>query len=436
MKIASYLMRPDGPRPPYPEEAVILECIRAEEEPSALDRLRCLIRARDPDWDRIWTLAAAYEVHPLVARGLMAAELADVVPDALRDRAKETRRVTLLQNMALHAELHRVAEALHDQRIPVAPLKGTHVAERLYGSLDARRSGDIDILVQKNRLAQARTVLLELGYDEARGVSPGIEAHTFHGVPYVRSVGHLTFVIELHWGLNHHAFVSIDYEQLWRRILIAGDDSSPLRPLPSEETLLFLALHLPKHEDGVLRLLADVDRLVRHEADRFDWTLVVKLAREWDTIWLLYFALLRAQTLLGTPVPEAVMKQIAPPWWRRAAVELLAGPAVTLAPPTPPHLRSNQSILAYCAMLKPFARTLRAYWHYLYPPPTPRPSGLTHWITREVLRMGHGAMWTCLTLGGAAWSRRRYQHLLRDRALEPAAEFSPAPQPIRSIGTL
>ena len=344
-----------------PEEELLLLCARADADRSETQRMRELAGAPELDWQRFGSLAAEQEVLPLVSRVLAGPLLAGHVPQPVVDEARRSRLETLARNLSLDAELDRIASRLHASGIPVVPLKGTRLAQRLFGSLDARRVGDIDVLVPRARLAEARSLLGELGY----AAVDGQEHHAFHGAPYVRSTAAMSFVLELHWGLNDPGFVTVDYEELWRRVLASSLEAQPLRTLPGEETLLFLALHLAKHHRGVLRLLADVDRLVRREGAYLDWSYVVRLAERWHVGVLLYFALQRAHCLLGTPLPEGVTAQLRPPAWRRVLVEQFAGPRAVLRPPARPTLRYSRVQLAYCAMLTPLGRSLAAYRHYL-----------------------------------------------------------------------
>jgi hypothetical protein len=408
------------------EEETILWAIRAARDPSADERLRSLVSDPELNWDHLWALAEAHEVTPPVARALTAEDLAPLAPDAARDRARAVRLHTLVQNLALHAELQHVGGALRAHGIPVVPLKGTYVAEAFHEGLDARRCGDIDILVQESRLEEARAILKDLGYQPMMGASHGIETHLFHGVPYVRHAATTTFVIELHWGLNDPRFVSIDYAQLWDRILVDKECDAPLTPMPVEETLLFLALHHPKHDTGLLRLLADIDRLVRHEGSRLDWSHLVRLARQWNGTWLLYFALWRAHRLLGTPLPHSLLNDIAPPRWRRAAVTLLAGPKFILRPPKAEHLRSNQSGLAYCAMIDPFARAFAAYLATFYPPLPPEKRGVLATPSGLTYRLGHGLAWTGLAIAHAALIGRGLQLPFTGTRLPSRHAFAPS----------
>ncbi len=404
------------------EEEAILLCVLADRDAAQEDRLRSLIGVGGQvEAGSFWSEAAQQQVSPLVARTLSAASVSPHLPASILEEARSVRLQTMFRNMALHTELLKVADALQSEGVPTVPLKGTHLCEYVYGALDARQVGDIDILVPQPQIERAHRVLRRMGYAPAVSVPPGAKEHTFHGVPLVRQGPTVRFVIEPHWELSDSRFVSIDYDNIWKRVLAGENDpASPLLSLPDEEWLLFLSLHLPKHDTGVLRLLADIDRLVRRGTDTLDWACFIALAQEWSATSLAYFALQRSWQLLGTPVPSWVLDRLEPSSFRRAFVGLLAGPFAILRPPASEHLRSNRFRLAYCAMLQPSGRAVRAYWHYLFSRPGMSPGpGSTPAVLAVVRQLARGAAWTGLALA-SAFSDRRCRPVVRAERTQTA----------------
>jgi len=393
-----------------PEEEVLLSCIHADRSTRAGERLLEIVGSDALDWERLWALASLQEVQPLVARTLVTPPFAHHIPGAALGEAKTVQLSTLICNMANRAELTRIAHALHRRGVPVAPLKGAHLAERLFDGLDRRRVGDIDVLVREADLPEARATLRDLGYAATPGATQGLEEHGHHGVPYVRTIGPAAMTVELHWGLTNPRFVSIDYRHLWQRVLAASPDDVPLRPLPAEETLLSLAVHLPKHSSGLLRLLADIDRLVRREPP--DWSLVAALAEQWNASALLYFALERARLFFDTPVEERAMRRLRPAGWRRGVVKFFVGPEFVLRPPIAPSLRRHRSLSGYSAMLSPARLAASAYLTYLFTRPERHER-------RQAEDRGLIALWSAFGLGerlarGVAWTGLVVASALKD----------------------
>ena len=129
-----------------------------------------------------------------------------------------------------------------------------------------------------------------------------------------------------------------------------------------------------------------------------DWSLVAELAAAWGASWQVHASLSRSERLLGTPVPESALHQLRPPAWRNAIIELLAGPLAVLRPPTTQKLRYNKYMLAYCAAIGPFGRTMDALSYYLFQE--------RHADTlRLPIRAAHGILYTGWAFGDALAQR-------------------------------
>jgi Uncharacterised nucleotidyltransferase len=149
----------------------------------------------------------------LAKRGLLAllgARAVELAPDAadevVRSRVAEAIRETRLRALAFEATLRRVVQALEDNRIPVLPLKGTVLADRLHGDPGLRPTGDVDVLVEPSRFSAAVDTLRRLGYP------PPDDPLWTDGLPEF----HYTFVengpaaipVDLHWRIHwaEHGF--------------------------------------------------------------------------------------------------------------------------------------------------------------------------------------------------------------------------------------
>lgn len=384
-----------------PEEEAILLCSYFRRTGQQEATLLGLVGDDGFVWPDFWAEADEQQILPLVTQTLTESILADVIPKAVVDDARALRMRLSVHCLSLHGELQRIGKRLQARGIPVVPLKGTELSARLYGAIDSRRPGDIDILIPREHLEEARAILRSCGYTPAANVKHGVESHSFHGVPWVREDANMSYVLELHWGLNDPRFVTVDYEAMWRRILDRGVDTRGFNQLPDEELLVFLGMHLAKHDVGLVRLLGDVDRLVRRTNSPLDWLHVLSLAERWSAAGLLYFSLERASQLLDTPVPPWVLLRLRPSAWSRHLVAALAGPARVLRPPSMTHLRNNSFRLAYCAMLTPTTRGLEAFWSYFFGPQHRPARGPVGAVAANVQRVGRGVAWTLLVTASA-----------------------------------
>ncbi|MCC6178283.1 MAG: nucleotidyltransferase family protein [Chloroflexi bacterium] len=348
--------------------------------------------------------AMRHEVLPLVATALRDCDYGSSEATALASVANEALFQIRIRGMANHSELRRIGERLAAHSISAVALKGTHLGVRLFDAIDGRQTRDIDILVQSRQLEQARGVLRGLGYRPLAAADARLDTHPFHGAPWVRQVPPLETAVELHWGLENPRVARIDYAALWQRTLMRQEDREPLLSLPSEECLLFLALHLVKSTRGRLRLLADIDRLLRREGPGFDWDYAIRLARAWDVSWMLYCALCWTSLLFDTPFPPGAFKKLEPPTWRRVLIEVLAPPHVIVRSPALPRLQAARFRFAYVAMLRPFSRAGAAYLAYLF---RDRPwqrqprHGVVGRLIAVAKRPVRGLCWTVLALASA-----------------------------------
>jgi hypothetical protein len=110
------------------------------------------------------------------------------------------RRVQIVHSMMFTALTDRVCAELEAASIPVLPLKGIDLSQRLYGDVAVRSSGDVDVLIHARDLAGARDLLARLGYQADHrqrrvGGLPVLHEQLRHSEPHRP-------VIELHWRVH------------------------------------------------------------------------------------------------------------------------------------------------------------------------------------------------------------------------------------------
>jgi putative nucleotidyltransferase-like protein len=199
-----------------------------------------------------------------------------------------------------------VSEWLGQAEVGHAVLKGPAVAAA-YEDAD-REFVDLDVLVAPGQMGDAISTL------EAHG------ARRLEGVPWPRldGIGELTLglpsgvALDLHADLVHRADVRRDFclpvESLLDRATTARILARDIPVLDPEDTLIHVALHAVISGGDRLVWLADLDALIRR--DQVSWPDLLRRAHEARTALVVGVMLDRASMVLGTPVPEEVLRAL------------------------------------------------------------------------------------------------------------------------------
>jgi hypothetical protein len=210
-------------------------------------------------------------------------------------------------NLRLAAEFSRIAAAFAAAGIPLIPYKGPLFAERVYGSMALRPSGDLDIIIEPADLNKSLKTLTELGYFEPYSFSAA-ERRLYERAEAGYECAHPRgFVADLHFCIvPPHFCVALDNASLFARSRVFNYSGRELRMLSPEDEFLVLALHGSKHCWQRLIWLCDVQRLLAAEPE-LDWDLVLHRATQLHTQRTVFLAAFLAATYLRAPVPAVVL---------------------------------------------------------------------------------------------------------------------------------
>ena len=140
----------------------------------------------------------------------------------------------------------RVWQALEGNDIPALPLRGPFTGHRWYGDAGARWFTDLDLLVPRAQVRQARRVLAGLGYARRQPRMPNAFYRAVH-LHYPLHHRERGVLLDLHWAVDH-PFVThrVDYAGLFAESILA-ERQTLLWRVPSlvHEALLQVA-HLLK----------------------------------------------------------------------------------------------------------------------------------------------------------------------------------------------
>jgi hypothetical protein len=207
--------------------------------------------------------ARRYDILPLLYRRLQTLEFTGVPPPIVTELANVFRR-NAMRNEFLARELARILGLLSDAGIPVMPLKGIALAERLYEDPALRTAADIDILVPVRDVADAFRRIVASGYEPEFNAPALIDLLARYGkdCSLAREDGACVYPLELHCGLVWGGRLERELqERLWSEAIRKPFRDVSALALSPEWEFLYLAVHAARHGWLSLKWFIDLDRL-------------------------------------------------------------------------------------------------------------------------------------------------------------------------------
>ena len=298
------------------EMELLLCCARAHLDGQTLERIQVLLR-QSVDWQHLIRNAFAHGVMPLLYRSLQQS-CREVVPQVYLDRLRDHFRANVQRNLSITAELLKLISLLENQKIKVIPFKGPVLAALAYRDLSLRQFGDLDILVHKQDIPKAGSLLVSQGYRSGSEHPAGLE-HDFdpEKVAYVGPKFYIfvhpgrRIIVDLQWRVTEQYFsFSLDRDALWSRLVPVSLAGRTVITFAPADLLLILCVHGSKHRWEKLKWICDVAELVRVYKEEIDWMEVKEEASRQAVERMLALGLFLAQEFLGTTLPNEVSKQI------------------------------------------------------------------------------------------------------------------------------
>jgi hypothetical protein len=307
------------------------------------------------DWAYLLRLAQIHGVASLMAYNFHASGLEKKIPQPYSERLNKIYNSNLFRNIILSDELMKVLSAFGQQGIPVISLKGIVLAEMLYQNPALRTMSDIDIMVPPEKLPQAKSLLLGLGYRQL--VPKQTWKHYFHEAPYCKEA-QVPIIIELHWNLGDPRLMTVPQQEIWNRAQHSKIVGETALVLSLEDTLLFLSNHLFKHDNNLLRSLCDITELLKKYHDVVGWDYFVNSARSWQIEMPAYCSLALAREFLGAPVPESAIAVLKPGAFRQRLLNFLLERETFISTISGYRLRKETSALFRGLLMKHVHQTL------------------------------------------------------------------------------
>jgi hypothetical protein len=266
----------------------------------------------DRQWSILESEALRHQLGSLTYRLLADGPLADRVPASVQQRLRSRYLDYAVRNAVLLRHTAENIEALARVNIPVILLKGIHLCRFVYAEPALRTMADVDLMVPRNRLAEAEQVFLGRGYGPVP--RPDLEEFCTWSNHLAKLHKEGAPVVELHWSIERPTSpFRIDLEGLWRRAIPAKLENTTVRLLAPEDLLLHLALHGSYHHEfnrSALKALIDVHAVITRHAAELNWMALAARANDWGAAGFVYTTLRLAQDILATPVPPAILQEL------------------------------------------------------------------------------------------------------------------------------
>ena len=272
----------------------------------------------DSQWKRMAHQALVSGLAPLLYCRFRADGAESYVPSGAMSSLRTGYFQNSKRDFLLYRELSAILENLHSQQMPVIVLKGAALADLVYQNRALRAMGDVDLLVSKGDLDKAKETLVELGYSSIKRYHEGQGWHEKgeHHLPiYSKGNGDKYTQIEVHWDIEYQDNpFRLNIDEIWQRSQsaeIAGIEALVLCP---EDLIIHLCLHISYHHklDGGIKGIVDISETIRHYQEQINWDRLVSISSEYGTNKFIYLVLSLTRRMLGSDVPDHVLKELKP----------------------------------------------------------------------------------------------------------------------------
>ena len=283
-----------------PEARILLDCLNLNSGDAVASRLMQLTAAQ---WNEIVCISKSHWVTPLLYHRLKSRRLDKYVPSDVAERLYDIYLRSAGRNIRKFHELSVVLDVLHNDNIPVIVLKGSHLAEIIYGNIALRPMYDTDIMIRREDLQNVEDKLLKLGYVAHKDNLRKHEGH-YHSV-FVNMRGGTN--VEVHWHIHRpSSLYDIDVNDLWRRAQTVELTGRRVMVISPEDFLIYQCTHACKHlfmQAGLLEL-NDVYETINFYNGELDWDVFLERTMQWRALNSVYLTLRLANELLAAEVPE------------------------------------------------------------------------------------------------------------------------------------
>ncbi len=347
-----------------PEIEFLVACARSRM--TDLDRGRASAAiAVGIDWNLVLALAEDHGLVPLLHAKVTSGsvQVPPTVSATLHERAARHVRQSLRMTSCLAATL----DLFGRQDVPIVPLKGSILAQRVYGSVVMRQIRDVDLLIRDSDLKPAQRLLEGLGYRLTPEPASGLDYLAQRAGYHVRATSPTKPTLELHYYLlSPRGGRRITYDHIAPRLQHIEFMHRRVPFLGPEDLFVYLCEHGSSHAWQRLEWLAAVAELLRSGQVQASPRLTRSIA-DFEASKRVNAALMLVRTLFGETFELAIVDDR----WGRVANRRVVGRL---------HVPRNKVpsgwTFAYQFLTDPSlaARARRLWWMVMVPNPDDLPS--------------------------------------------------------------
>ena len=254
------------------------------------------------EWDSLIALAANKQVRLLFYQNLKKRGLEEIIPEKNLHALKGFYTRNTFRNLSYFGELKHIATACKEKNIALIALKGIYLADTIYENSSLREMSDMDLLIPKEDLREATSIMLNMGYQPKVPFSLDWEPLNNHLPAFFKS----KVQVEIHWTIiEPEESPKFDILDFWNQavpVKIAHTDMLCLSP---EDVVLYVCFHNAKHHFAFsLRPYCDIQAAILHFSPELDWDKILKRAKKWGWERGIYLSLRLAREFLGAEIPE------------------------------------------------------------------------------------------------------------------------------------
>ncbi|WHX41440.1 nucleotidyltransferase family protein [Mesobacillus sp. AQ2] len=201
------------------------------------------------------------------------------VPDFFRQYLYEQYLQTIQLNLFVKHETTQILNAFEDRGMKVITLKGVCFAESYFGSLGARKTSDIDLLVKTDDVDATVKLVNQLGFTVEEEKIPG---HFHCSYSKMLPGSKIPLVVELHWDLLKESTAQFNIEEFWLAAKPLGQYSS-VKELSRPHVFYMIVLHGWRHNLDSLKYYLDIIQMIYFLKDDLDFDLLIKIAERHKT---------------------------------------------------------------------------------------------------------------------------------------------------------